>query len=56
VENSTNENRPEPLPQRWAIILMAGFVAGTAVFALGGLLVALGAAGATIVGLHQLMA
>ncbi|MGW3659361.1 hypothetical protein ACWD6R_28475 [Streptomyces sp. NPDC005151] len=56
METSTNENRPEPLPQRWAIILIAGFVAGAAVFPLGGLLVALGAAGATVLGLHQLIA
>ncbi|MGW6413352.1 hypothetical protein ACWF95_40730 [Streptomyces vinaceus] len=40
METNTNENaanRPEPLPQRWAIILI-------------------GAAAATVVGLHQLIA
>ncbi|WCD90857.1 hypothetical protein KPP03845_107286 [Streptomyces xanthophaeus] len=52
----TTASRPEPLPQRWAIILIAGFVAGAAVFTLGGMLAALGAAGATVVALHQLMA
>ncbi|MEU9372801.1 hypothetical protein AB0D94_03355 [Streptomyces sp. NPDC048255] len=60
METNTNENtaasRPEPLPQRWAVILIAGFVAGAAVFTLGGMLAALGAAGATVLALHQLMA
>ncbi|WP_284582029.1 hypothetical protein [Streptomyces sp. 2P-4] len=59
METNTNENaanRPEPLPQRWAIILIGGFVAGAAVFVLSGALAALGAAAATVVGLHQLIA
>ncbi|MFD5589769.1 hypothetical protein ACFWII_39030 [Streptomyces sp. NPDC127063] len=56
MANSTNGNCPEPLPQRWAIILLAGFVAGAVAFPLAGLLAALGAAGATVVGMHTLMA
>ncbi|MFD7096542.1 hypothetical protein [Streptomyces xanthophaeus] len=55
-DDNTTASRPEPLPQRWAIILIAGFVAGAAVFTLSGMLAALGAAGATVVALHQLMA
>ncbi|MGW1364879.1 hypothetical protein ACWCQP_46705 [Streptomyces chartreusis] len=51
-----NTNGPELLPQRWAIILLAGLVAGVLVLAAGGLLPGLGAAGATVLGLHQLMA
>ncbi|MGW6979624.1 hypothetical protein ACWGE1_09270 [Streptomyces sp. NPDC054932] len=57
MENTTNQNRTEPLPQRWAIILIAGCVAGIAVFALGAPVLAVGAAvGATILGLNQVMA
>ncbi|MFD9081652.1 hypothetical protein [Streptomyces erythrochromogenes] len=60
METNTHENtaahRPEPLPQRWAIILIGGFAAGAAVFALAGTLAALGAAAATVIGLHQLIA
>ncbi|MFB7176870.1 hypothetical protein ACFCYI_04075 [Streptomyces sp. NPDC056257] len=56
TNENTTANRPEPLPQRWAIILIGGFVAGVAVFTLGGMLAALGAAGLTVMGLHQLMA
>lgn len=58
MESNTNENaanRSEPLPQRWAIILIGGFVASAAVFLLSGALAALGAAAATVVGLHQLI-
>ena len=51
-----NTQGPEPLPQRWAIILLAGVVAGALVLSLAGLLPGLGAAGATVLGLHQLMA
>lgn len=56
VEPNTNQNGPEPLPQRWAIILIASFVAGAVVLPLAGPLAALGAAGATSLGLNQLMA
>ena len=57
MENTTNENRTEPLPQRWAIILIAGCVAGVAAFAIGAPMLAVGAAvGGTILGLHQVMA
>ncbi|MFB9586648.1 hypothetical protein [Streptomyces goshikiensis] len=60
METNTNQHpatsQPEALPQRWAIILIGGFVAGAAVFALGGLLPALGAAGLTVMGLHKLIA
>ncbi|MER6198118.1 hypothetical protein ABT234_12235 [Streptomyces sp. NPDC001586] len=60
METNTNQNtaanRPEALPQRWAIILIGGFAAGATVFALAGVLPALGAAGLTVMGLHQLMA
>ncbi|MGW5680337.1 hypothetical protein [Nonomuraea sp. NPDC003754] len=55
-KNKNRQNHPEPLPQRWAIILLTGFVAGATVVALAGLLPGLGAAGVTILGLHQLMA
>jgi hypothetical protein len=51
-----NTNGPELLPQRWAIILLAGLMAGALVLTMAGLLPGLGAAGATILGLHQLMA
>ncbi|MET9568506.1 hypothetical protein ABZY34_05070 [Streptomyces virginiae] len=60
METNTNENttanRPEPLPLRWAIILIGGFAAGAVVFTLAGALAALGAAAATVLGLHQLIA
>ncbi|MGW2090167.1 hypothetical protein [Streptomyces sp. NPDC001880] len=56
MEPNTNQNGPEPLPQRWAIILIASFVAGAVVLPLAGPLAALGAAGATSLGLNQLMA
>lgn len=56
MANRKNKNQPEPLPQRWAIILLGGFVAGVTVVALAGVLPGLGAAGVTVLGLHQLMA
>ncbi|MFJ6452245.1 hypothetical protein ACIQNV_37215 [Streptomyces hydrogenans] len=57
MANTTNQNTPEPLSQRWALILIAGFVAGAVAFALSGVLLAgLGAAGAVIVGMHTIMA
>lgn len=56
MEPNANQNGPEPLPQRWAIILIASFAAGAIVLPLGGPLAALGAAGATTMGLNQLMA
>ncbi|MFD4546303.1 hypothetical protein [Streptomyces sp. NPDC058466] len=48
--------QPQPLPQRWAIILLAGIVAGALVLALAGVLPGLSAAGATVIALHQIMA
>ncbi|MFJ3841357.1 hypothetical protein ACIPY6_38425 [Streptomyces sp. NPDC090054] len=57
MENTTNQNRPEPLSQRWVIILIAGGLAGVAVALLGApVLAAAGAAGAVILGLNQVMA
>lgn len=56
METSTNENRPEPLSQRWAIILIAGCFAGAVLFTVGGPLVAAGALGGAILGLHKVMA
>ncbi|GAB2952910.1 hypothetical protein GCM10027028_63990 [Streptomyces sundarbansensis] len=56
VANGTTPDQPERLSQRWTHILLSAFVAGAVVFALAGALAALGAAGATAVGLHQLMA
>jgi hypothetical protein len=47
---------PQPLPQRWAIILLAGVVAGALVLSLAGTLPGLSAAGATVLALHKLMA
>ncbi|MFH8886710.1 hypothetical protein [Streptomyces californicus] len=51
-----NFNDPQLLPQRWAIILLAGGLAGVLVLSLAGPLPGLGAAGATVLALHQLMA
>ncbi|MEV7076672.1 hypothetical protein [Streptomyces sp. NPDC093990] len=51
-----NSNNPEPLPQRWAIILLAGVLAGALVLSLAGPLTGLGAAGATVLTLHKLIA
>ncbi|MFJ8982616.1 hypothetical protein [Streptomyces sp. NPDC102282] len=56
MDPNTNQNGPEPLPQRWAIILIASCAAGAVVLFLGGPLAALGAAGATTMALNQLMA
>ncbi|MFE5595476.1 hypothetical protein [Streptomyces sp. NPDC056549] len=56
MANGTTPDQPERLSQRWTLILLAAFVAGAAVLALAGPLAALGAAGATALGLHQLMA
>lgn len=52
----TGSNNPQPLPQRWAIILLAGVLAGAIVLILAGPLPGLGAAGATVLALHKLMA
>ncbi|MFF9016120.1 hypothetical protein ACF09C_24535 [Streptomyces sp. NPDC014870] len=51
-----DSHTPEPLPQRWAIILLAGVVAGALVLGLAGVLPGLGAAGATVLALHKVMA
>ncbi|MFD9223544.1 hypothetical protein ACFWDI_26905 [Streptomyces sp. NPDC060064] len=51
-----DSQNPQPLPQRWAIILLAGVVAGALVLSLAGVLPGLSAAGATVLALHQLMA
>ncbi|MFK4687736.1 hypothetical protein [Streptomyces pristinaespiralis] len=56
MANRTTPREPERLSQRWTLILLSAFVAGAVVFALAGPLAALGAAGATALGLHQLMA
>ncbi|MEU8883886.1 hypothetical protein [Streptomyces hydrogenans] len=53
----TDSHNPQPLPQRWAIILLAGVVAGALVLSLTGVvMLGLGAAGATVVAMHKLMA
>ncbi|WP_328419185.1 hypothetical protein [Streptomyces sp. NBC_00443] len=44
------------MPQRWAIILLAGVVAGALVLSLARVLPGLSAAGATMLALHKLMA
>ncbi|MER6394282.1 hypothetical protein ABT236_38250 [Streptomyces sp. NPDC001523] len=55
--NNTDQNRTEPLPQRWALILTAGCVAGIAAFSLGAPALAVGGAvGAAILWLHRIMA
>ncbi|MER6126279.1 hypothetical protein ABT173_27390 [Streptomyces sp. NPDC001795] len=54
--NRTSKREPERLSQRWALILTAGFTVGVAFFALAGPLSALAAAGATVLGLHTLVA
>ncbi|NJQ16569.1 hypothetical protein [Streptomyces bohaiensis] len=57
MSSPTNNTQPEPLPQRWTIILTAGCLAGVIAFALGA--PALGAAtaiGATVLGLHKVTA
>jgi hypothetical protein len=51
-----DSNNPQPLPQRWAIILLAGVLAGALVLSLASPLSGLGAAGATVLALHKLMA
>ncbi len=51
-----DSNDPQPLPQRWAIILLAGVLAGALVLSLAGPLPGLGAAGATVLALHKLVA
>lgn len=51
-----DSHTPQPLPQRWAIILLAGVLAGALVLSLAGPLPGLGAAGATVLALHKLMA
>lgn len=55
VNRTTTDARPERLSQRWALILTAAFVVGAVVFTLAGPLAALGAAGATVIGLDQLV-
>lgn len=52
----TDSQNSQALPQRWAIILLAGFVAGALVLSMAGGLAGLGAAGATVLALHKLMA
>lgn len=54
--NRTSKKEPERLSQRWALILTGAFVAGAIFFALAGPLAALSAAGATLIGLHTMVA
>ncbi|MFD9283639.1 hypothetical protein ACFWD7_41435 [Streptomyces mirabilis] len=54
--NRTSNKQPERLPQRWALIFTGAVVAGAIVFALAGPAAALGAVGATVLGLHTLVA
>lgn len=51
----SDSHNPQPLPQRWAIILLAGVLTGAIVLILAGPLPGLGAAGATVLALHKLM-
>ncbi|MEV5645092.1 hypothetical protein AB0L67_33965 [Streptomyces flaveolus] len=51
-----DSHNPQPLPQRWAIILLAGILAGALVLSLAGPLPGLGAAGTTVLAMHKLMA
>ncbi|MFJ2607991.1 hypothetical protein ACIO13_23905 [Streptomyces sp. NPDC087425] len=51
-----DSQNPQPLPQRWAIILLASVVAGALVLMMAGALPGLSAAGATALAMHQLMA
>ncbi|MEU0646100.1 hypothetical protein [Streptomyces umbrinus] len=55
MANRTTSKQPERLSQRWALILTGAFVAGAIFFALAGLPAALGAAGATLLGLHTMV-
>ncbi|MFD8633750.1 hypothetical protein [Streptomyces sp. NPDC059533] len=56
ANRTTTDTRPDRLPLRWALIFTAAFVAGAVVFTLAGPLAALTAAGATVLGLNQLVA
>lgn len=56
MANRTSTKQPERLSQRWALILVAALVVGAIFFALAGPLAGLSAAGATILGLHTLVA
>jgi len=47
---------PERLPLRWGVIIMAAAGAGAAVFAVGGLLAAIGVAGVVVTTLHKVLA
>ncbi|MFC9595748.1 hypothetical protein ACFTUC_38875 [Streptomyces sp. NPDC056944] len=55
MPNQTNQN-PERLSLRWTVILLGGLVAGAVFFALVGPVAALAAAGATVLGLQQIVA
>ncbi|MFD3885026.1 hypothetical protein [Streptomyces microflavus] len=51
-----DSQNPQALPQRWAIILLAGVVAGALVLSMAGALAGLGAAGAAVLALNKLVA
>ncbi|MFI8085796.1 hypothetical protein ACIF6L_34025 [Kitasatospora sp. NPDC086009] len=52
----SNNNEPERLSQRWALILSVAVGAGVLAFAAGGLLAGLGTVVAVITLLHTVMA
>ncbi|WP_143568805.1 hypothetical protein [Streptomyces amritsarensis] len=55
--NSTgNTNAPEPLPQRWGLILTASALAGWVAFLAGGPLAAFGIALVVVGTLHTILA
>ncbi|MEU9858057.1 hypothetical protein [Streptomyces sp. NPDC047974] len=56
MANTQNQNTPEPLPQRRALILLAGVVAGAIVLTVASPLAALGAAVAVTLGMRQIVA
>ncbi|MCY0926953.1 hypothetical protein OTB20_12215 [Streptomyces sp. H27-H1] len=52
---TTQDERPERLSHRWALILTAAGLVGAVVLSIGGPLAALGAAGASVLGLDQVL-
>ena len=54
--SNQSPSQPERLPQRWGLIFIGASVAGAVGFAIGGPLVAFGAAAGAISLLHQILA
>ncbi len=55
ANRTTRDERPERLSHRWALILTAACLAGVIVLGLAGPLAALGATGAAVLGLDQVL-